>query len=208
MHADDLYGLALEQFIPERGALAKALRADKRREEAAAVAALRKPSGAAWAVNQLVRSQLASVQALFAAVTSCATRRRGCWPAAATGACCGRRTSAKGQRSPPPPGPSSRRPRTAAPPATRRRPSSTRCDARQAASVADASQPTPHGHAVAAVESGSERRTREEPPEREVRTLPRQATRRSWTSTTRQRSARAGPVTNAPARPPRSLNAV
>jgi len=67
MDADDLYGLALEQFIPERGALAKALRADKRRKEAAAVAALRKPSGAAWAVNQLVRSQLASVQALFAA---------------------------------------------------------------------------------------------------------------------------------------------
>jgi hypothetical protein len=67
VQADELYGLALEQFIPERGALAKALRAEKRREEAAAVAALRKPSVAAWAVNQLVRSQGASLQELFAA---------------------------------------------------------------------------------------------------------------------------------------------
>ena len=67
VQADELYGLALEQFIPERGALAKALRAQKRREEAAAVAALRKPSVAAWAVNQLVRSQGSSMQELFAA---------------------------------------------------------------------------------------------------------------------------------------------
>lgn len=67
MQADELYGLALEQFIPERTALAKALRAEKRREDAAAVAALRKPSVAAWAVNQLVRSQGSSIQELFAA---------------------------------------------------------------------------------------------------------------------------------------------
>ena len=67
MQGDELYGLALEQFIPERGALAKALRAEKRRDEAAAVAALRKPSVAAWAVNQLVRSQGARVQELYAA---------------------------------------------------------------------------------------------------------------------------------------------
>ncbi len=67
MEPDDLYGLALDAFIPQRGALAKALRADKRRDEAAAVAALRKPSVAAWAVNQVVRSQSAGVQELFAA---------------------------------------------------------------------------------------------------------------------------------------------
>ena len=67
MQVDDLYGLALERFIPERGALAKALRAEKRRDEAAAVAALRKPSVAAWAVNQLVRSQPSGVQELYAA---------------------------------------------------------------------------------------------------------------------------------------------
>ncbi len=62
---DDLYGLPLERFIPERGALAKALRADRRRDEAAEVAALRKPSVAAWAVNQLVRTQGDGIRELF-----------------------------------------------------------------------------------------------------------------------------------------------
>ena len=62
---DELYGLPLDRFVAERGALAKALRAQKRRDEAATVAALRKPSVAAWAVNQLVRSQGAGVQELF-----------------------------------------------------------------------------------------------------------------------------------------------
>jgi hypothetical protein len=64
---DDLYGLPLPQFIPERTALVKALRNDKRRDEATAVAAMRKPSVAAWAVNQLVRTQSASLRALFKA---------------------------------------------------------------------------------------------------------------------------------------------
>jgi hypothetical protein len=64
---DDLYGLPLDRFVPERGALAKALRADGRREEAAAAAKLRKPSVPAWAVNQLVRSSGAEVQELLAA---------------------------------------------------------------------------------------------------------------------------------------------
>jgi hypothetical protein len=67
MEPDDLYGLPLDRFIPERAALAKALRADKKRDEAAAVAALRKPSVAAWAVNQLVRSQLSAVAELYEA---------------------------------------------------------------------------------------------------------------------------------------------
>jgi hypothetical protein len=65
MDADDLYGLPLERFVPERGALARALRADARRDEAAGVAALRKPSVAAWAVNQLVRTQARVVTELF-----------------------------------------------------------------------------------------------------------------------------------------------
>ncbi len=67
MGSDDLYGLALDRFIPERAALVKALRADRRRDEAARVAALRKPSIAAWAVNQLVRTQGDAVRELFAA---------------------------------------------------------------------------------------------------------------------------------------------
>jgi hypothetical protein len=62
---DDLYGLPLERFVPERGALAKQLRGDGRRDEAAAVAKLRKPSAAAWAVNQLVRGQQTAVSELF-----------------------------------------------------------------------------------------------------------------------------------------------
>lgn len=64
---DDLYGLPLDRFVPERGALAKALRAEGRREEAARVGKLRKPSAAAWAVNQLVRTQGRAVADLLAA---------------------------------------------------------------------------------------------------------------------------------------------
>src|SRR4051812_24933250 len=55
--ADDLYGLPLREFVPARDALAKRLCGEGRREDAAAVAALRRPSVAAWAVNQLMRTQ-------------------------------------------------------------------------------------------------------------------------------------------------------
>lgn len=61
----DLYGLPLEQFVPQRTALVKALRADGRRDEASEVAGLRKPSVAAWAVNQLVRTQAQAMRMLF-----------------------------------------------------------------------------------------------------------------------------------------------
>jgi hypothetical protein len=64
---DGLYGLPPEEFVPERDALAKRLRADKRRDEANAVKALRKPSVAAWAANQVLRSQPAQRQALLEA---------------------------------------------------------------------------------------------------------------------------------------------
>jgi hypothetical protein len=63
----DLYGVPLERFTAERNALAKQLRREGRREEAAAVGELRKPSVAAWAVNQLVRTQGNEVAALFEA---------------------------------------------------------------------------------------------------------------------------------------------
>ena len=62
-----LYGLPLEQFTGERDALAKKLRAEKRREEADAVKALRKPSVAAWTVNRLARDQPRELKALLAA---------------------------------------------------------------------------------------------------------------------------------------------
>jgi hypothetical protein len=64
---DDLYGLPLDRFIPERATLARELRSGGEREQAAAVAALRKPSVAAWAVNQLIRTQRREVDRLWAA---------------------------------------------------------------------------------------------------------------------------------------------
>jgi hypothetical protein len=63
--AHDLYGLPLERFVPERTALARALRDEGRREEAAKVGKLSKPSIAAWAVNQLVRTQRRAISDLF-----------------------------------------------------------------------------------------------------------------------------------------------
>jgi hypothetical protein len=66
MDPDELYGLPLEQFVPRRASLAKELRAGGDRGRAAEVAALRRPSVAAWAVNQLVRTQPRAVKELFA----------------------------------------------------------------------------------------------------------------------------------------------
>jgi hypothetical protein len=65
MTEGDLYSLPLQRFIPERTALARTLRAEGRREDAARVAKLRKPSAAAWAVNQLVRTRASEIAELF-----------------------------------------------------------------------------------------------------------------------------------------------
>jgi hypothetical protein len=54
---DRLYGLPLEQFTPERDALAKRLRGDGDRDAATAVKKLRKPTVAAWALNQAKRHE-------------------------------------------------------------------------------------------------------------------------------------------------------
>ncbi len=67
VEGDDLYGLPLERFTQERNALTKRLRREGRREEATGVSKLRKPSAAAWAVNQLIRTQRRDVEALFRA---------------------------------------------------------------------------------------------------------------------------------------------
>jgi hypothetical protein len=64
---DDLYGLPLDRFVSERTALARELRKAGERERAGEVAALKKPSVAAWAVNQLVRTQRRAVADLFEA---------------------------------------------------------------------------------------------------------------------------------------------
>ena len=49
---EDLYQLPLEEFTPARDALAKELKAAGRKDEAAEVKSLRKPSVAAWALNR------------------------------------------------------------------------------------------------------------------------------------------------------------
>ena len=62
--ADKLYGLALEDFVAQRDALAKQLRADGRRADADEVKALRKPQAVVWAVNQLMRTQRKAARTL------------------------------------------------------------------------------------------------------------------------------------------------
>lgn len=63
---DELYGAPLAEFIPLRDARAKELRPSDR-AAADAVRKLRKPSVAAWAVNQLAREAADDVEALLAA---------------------------------------------------------------------------------------------------------------------------------------------
>jgi DNA repair exonuclease SbcCD ATPase subunit len=55
--ADDLYGLALDEFTAARNELAKTLRGEGEKEAAAEVATLRKPSRPAWAINRVARDQ-------------------------------------------------------------------------------------------------------------------------------------------------------
>jgi hypothetical protein len=64
---DRLYGLPLDEFVAQRDAVAKRLRADGERDAAAAVKALRKPTAGAWALNQAVRRRSAETQALLGA---------------------------------------------------------------------------------------------------------------------------------------------
>jgi hypothetical protein len=62
--ADALYDERPEDFVAARNTLAKSLRADKRRDDAKAVADLRKPSVASWALNQVARRRSALVDDL------------------------------------------------------------------------------------------------------------------------------------------------
>jgi hypothetical protein len=74
---DSLYGLSLKDFIPARDELAKQLRADGQRELANEVKALRKPSVAAWVVNQLARERELDVQRLLNAGIALAETQAG-----------------------------------------------------------------------------------------------------------------------------------
>lgn len=61
---DALFALPLPEFTAARNELAKALRAGGDKAAAAEVKALRKPTTAAWAVNQVVRADLDGAAAL------------------------------------------------------------------------------------------------------------------------------------------------
>ncbi len=54
---DELYGLALEQFLPRRTALAGAAKAAGDKQAAAVITGLRKPTVSAWVINRLVRER-------------------------------------------------------------------------------------------------------------------------------------------------------
>jgi hypothetical protein len=60
-----LYGAELDDFVAERTRLARALREEGRRAEAARVQELRKPSLSVWAVNQLARRERKDVDLLL-----------------------------------------------------------------------------------------------------------------------------------------------
>lgn len=62
---DALYAVEPKEFIAARDALAKELRAQGDGEAAAAVKALRRPTVAAWALNQLARDDAARVRSLL-----------------------------------------------------------------------------------------------------------------------------------------------
>lgn len=67
---DRLYGLPLAEFTKERDALARRLRADGERDEATAIADLRKPVLAAWVVNRLARACRTDVESLVEAAAA------------------------------------------------------------------------------------------------------------------------------------------
>lgn len=65
--AASLFRAAPEDFIERRNELVNALRADGRDDQAAAVKALRKPTIAAWGLDQLAAQHPAELEQLFAA---------------------------------------------------------------------------------------------------------------------------------------------
>jgi len=79
---DRLYGLPLDEFVHERDELAKRLRREGDGDGAKLVRGLRKPTVAAWALNQAVRRRGAETRALLEA----GERLRGAHQALLTGA--------------------------------------------------------------------------------------------------------------------------
>jgi hypothetical protein len=70
---DELFEVDPRGFVSARDRLVKQLRADGKRDDAAAVRALRRPSVAAWALNQVARHNRAMVDALLTAIDQART---------------------------------------------------------------------------------------------------------------------------------------
>jgi hypothetical protein len=64
---DELFVGALDEFVKRRDELVKQLKKDGDKETAAEVKALRKPSAAAWAINQVARRSHDAIDALVVA---------------------------------------------------------------------------------------------------------------------------------------------
>jgi hypothetical protein len=62
---ESLYGLPLDSFTRERDRRVKQLRSEGKRDAADALASLRKPTAAAWAINQLARKHARLVDLLL-----------------------------------------------------------------------------------------------------------------------------------------------
>jgi hypothetical protein len=77
--AEELYGAPLTRFTGERKRLADGARAGGDRALAARIAALPRPTLAAWVVNQLWRQQHADMQALLAAGQRMRAGEAGAW---------------------------------------------------------------------------------------------------------------------------------
>jgi hypothetical protein len=72
-----VYHGPLEEFVSRRDALVKQLRADKRREDADLVKALRKPSRTAWVLDNIADEDPASIEQLAAAIDGARTVQSG-----------------------------------------------------------------------------------------------------------------------------------
>ncbi len=72
-----VYRGPLEEFVSRRDALAKQLRAAKRREDADRAKALRKPSRTAWVLDNIVHEDAASIEQLAAAISAAQTAQSG-----------------------------------------------------------------------------------------------------------------------------------
>ena len=75
--AHELFALDPKDFVRERDALAKQLRANGDRDAAAQVKALRRPTVAAWAINAVARDEPEAVRALLDAAADARAARAG-----------------------------------------------------------------------------------------------------------------------------------